>query len=438
MRASSSALRARSVGSATSSVSHVEMTTISNEELQTSKTRTRETFARPLFGGVALVDGFGVRVYVERGQLVLEDGVGEHRRRRTLPRAGHGLKRVVCLNPRGYISFEALRWCSAVGIGVIVLGPDRHRLASVPRRTDDARLRRQQALAASHPVGMGVARYLVGVALRGRDSPFLGELGAARDLGAIREIEAVAADDYWGVWSAAPRFGAGESVPRHWIRFNGRTSMVSRANRRADRPVNAILNYLYSLLEAEAVIACHAVGLDPGLGIIHLDRKGRQSMALDLMEPVRPEVETFVAELLAERVWRARDFLELPDGTCRVRAPLTHELAETMPMWAAAVAPYAEKVAHMLGQAMAGKYTAVTPLTQSAQKRARRVVRRRKSVDTAREELWRAKYLPEVEKMPLRAIQDALGCGSSHASRIRRGVFVPAPGTWDLLVLKTL
>jgi hypothetical protein len=54
-------------------------------------------------------------------------------------------------------------------------------------------------------------------------------------------------------------------VPKQWTRFAGRTSLVSGQQKRADRPANAILNYLYGLLEVEAVLACHAVSLDPGL-----------------------------------------------------------------------------------------------------------------------------------------------------------------------------
>ena len=37
----------------------------------------------------------------------------------------------------------------------------------------------------------------------------------------------------------------------------------TNANRKAERPVNGIVNYLYALLEAEAILACQAVGLDP-------------------------------------------------------------------------------------------------------------------------------------------------------------------------------
>jgi hypothetical protein len=58
---------------------------------------------------------------------------------------------------------------------------------------------------------------------------------------------------------------------------------------------------------------------------------------------------------------------------------LTHELAEAMPMWAKAVAPVAEHVSHTLGQAMAGKYRAHTPLTTRRHRSAQAVVKARKA-----------------------------------------------------------
>ena len=98
------------------------------------------------------------------------------------------------------------------------------------------------------------------------------------------------------------------------------------SNRKAERPVNAILNYLYSLVEAEAILACQVVGLDAGLGIVHADAKGRQSLALDLMEPVRPEVDRFVLDMVERRTFRKAEFTETSDGHVRLLAPLTHQL----------------------------------------------------------------------------------------------------------------
>jgi CRISPR associated protein Cas1 len=152
----------------------------------------------------------------------------------------------------------------------------------------------------------------------------------------------------------------------------------ANGNRKAERPANAILNYLYALLEAEAILACHALALDPGFGLVHLDARSRQSLTLDLMEPVRPQVDTYVLDLLAHRTFRKVEFHETSDGHVGLKVPFTHELAETIPMWSRALAPYAERVAHVLGQAMAGKYNASTPLTAARSKAAAAKVKARK------------------------------------------------------------
>lgn len=61
-------------------------------------------------------------------------------------------------------------------------------------------------------------------------------------------------------------------------------------------PPNAILNYLYAILEAEARLAIAALGLDPGLGFLHFDTRTRDSLACDVLEPVRPEVDAYLLQ----------------------------------------------------------------------------------------------------------------------------------------------
>lgn len=59
--------------------------------------------------------------------------------------------------------------------------------------------------------------------------------------------------------------------------------------------INALLSFIYSLLTSDVRSACEAVGLDPQMGFLHADRSGRPSLALDLMEELRP----FLADRLA-------------------------------------------------------------------------------------------------------------------------------------------
>ena len=52
--------------------------------------------------------------------------------------------------------------------------------------------------------------------------------------------------------------------------------------------MNALLSFFYVLLANEAASALEAVGLDPYVGFFHADRPGRRSLALDIMEELRP------------------------------------------------------------------------------------------------------------------------------------------------------
>src|SRR5215204_2873361 len=103
-----------------------------------------------------------------------------------------------------------------------------------------------------------------------------------------------------------------------------------------------------AILEAEARTAILSIGLDPGMDVLHADLKARDSLALDVMEPARPEVDRFVPKLLRSHTLAAREVFETRQGVCRVLPPLTHRLAEMTPTWAKAVAPVAEAVAHKL------------------------------------------------------------------------------------------
>jgi len=374
------------------------------EDVADSVSAIEQTYSRTDLAGVCVCDGFGVRVVVERGALEVHDGVGKHRRTRRYDRATHGLRRLVILNAAGVVSLDAVRCCQALGVGVLVLGSDgTATLASTPRMSDDARLRRTQALAPSEPYGLDVARWLISRKLIGQGKLVLRHFGdseAAETIGdlalaveeattidEIRQLEAFAAALYFGAWSGRaecePMFAVKDRrrIPPHWSRYDGRRSVLAsgNANRKAERPVNALLNYLYALVEAEAILACQAVGLDAGLDLVRSDTKGRQSLALDIMEPVRPEVDAFVLAMIERRTFRKVEFTETGDVHVRLRSPLTHELAETMPQWAQSLGPIAEHVAHVFGKAMAGTYSAATPLTRSRTRAAQAVVKARKA-----------------------------------------------------------
>lgn len=63
---------------------------------------------------------------------------------------------------------------------------------------------------------------------------------------------------------------------------------AGRSRRPPLDPVNAMLSFLYTILAHDITAACETVGLDPQMGFLHADRPGRASLALDLIEELRP------------------------------------------------------------------------------------------------------------------------------------------------------
>lgn len=338
--------------------------------------------------GVVVLSGYGIRVAVEGGHLCVEDGVGAARRSARFPRASRELRRLVVLGHTGTISFDALRWLSDIGASFVQIDSDGTVIAATgPPGTRDARLRRAQALAHGNGASLVAAKSLVGVKIAGQRS-LLDRLAASKDafavvdaaikrvahaddIGRLRLIEAEAANAYWNAWSTVSvQFTRQDikGIPRHWKTLGRRASLVTGRSRKASNPANAALNYLYAIAEAEAKIAAIAVGLDPGLGVLHVDERLRDSLACDLMEPVRPAADRFLLDLLSSRTFRKRDFFETREGVCRIMPPLTNILAETAPRWAAAIAPLAEEFAR---QVIAGDDDGrkarrqPTPLTES-------------------------------------------------------------------------
>jgi CRISPR-associated protein Cas1 len=124
--------------------------------------------------------------------------------------------------------------------------------------------------------------------------------GISPDLARLRGIEGAAARAY---------FAAMAGVMPPALHFAGR-------NRRPPRdPVNACLSLGYTLLHSLAVQACTQAGLDSLLGFYHRPAFGRESLASDLIEPLRPAIDLWVAELLHSRTLRA-DHFSHDKGAC--------------------------------------------------------------------------------------------------------------------------
>ena len=124
----------------------------------------------------------------------------------------------------------------------------------------------------------------------------------------LRGSEGEAANLYFSVFDMMIR------VPEGELRWRG------RSRRPPLDPVNALLSFLYTLLTHDCRSACESVGLDPSVGFLHRDRPGRPSLALDLMEELRPVLADRLAlSLLNRRQLQPGDFERRDGGAVLLR-----------------------------------------------------------------------------------------------------------------------
>lgn len=141
-----------------------------------------------------------------------------------------------------------------------------------------------------HGEGMPAdARGVLDTATR-RLAYLLRRIGApCHDLDSLRGTEGEAAALYFGA------FGHLIRNPDPALRFSG------RSRRPPLDAVNALLSFLYTLLTHDCRAAAESVGLDPAVGFLHRERPGRPSLALDLMEELRPVLADRLALSLINR-----------------------------------------------------------------------------------------------------------------------------------------
>ena len=168
---------------------------------------------------------------------------------------------------------------------------------------------------------------------------------AETDLGGLRGLEGTGASAYFDTLDEMILSGKSDFF------FHGRSRRPPM-----DR-VNALLSFSYSLLAHDCASALEAVGLDSYVGFLHRDRPGRSSLALDLMEELRPCLaDRFVLTLINNRIVRASDFIISENGAVlltddgrkaflqrwqeRKREQITHPYLEEKISWG--MVPYAQ------------------------------------------------------------------------------------------------
>jgi len=215
----------------------------------------------------------------------------------------HNIENIVCFNYQG-VSPALMEACAERNIGLAFLTPYGHFQARVSGRVKgNVLLRKKQyrvsddenqcvPIAVSFLLGkIANSRKVIERAIRdhallvnsdelGKASSFLRQtlhtLPSCKHTSELMAFEGSAAKVYFSVFNQLIL------QQKEDFRFEERTRRPPRDN------MNALLSFFYALLTNEAISALEAVGLDPYVGFLHKDRPGRPSLALDLIEELRP------------------------------------------------------------------------------------------------------------------------------------------------------
>ena len=242
----------------------------------------------------------------------------------------HNLEAIVCFSYPG-VSPALMGACAERNIGLAFLKPSGKFLARVSGRVKGNLLlrKRQYQLAEQEDDRVQIAkscllgkisntRTVINRAIRDHallvDVPklqnvsgflkgTLQEVAAADKLDTLRGLEGNAAKQYFGI------FGGLILHQKADFHFTERNRRPPRDN------VNALLSFLYTLLTYEVASALETVGLDPQVGFLHADRPGRPSLALDMMEELRPVLaDRLTLSLINRKQVKGSDFVKKESG----------------------------------------------------------------------------------------------------------------------------
>lgn len=228
----------------------------------------------------------------------------------------HNLEEIICFSYPG-VSPALMGACAERNIGLCFLRPSGRFLARVTGRVNGNLLLRKRQYESSQTgcVCLEIARSVVIGKIANcrkvieralRDHALIVDVEALRETSAflkgsilsvqkaesvevVRGLEGNAASHYFGVF--------GQLILNQREDF----AFVNRNRRPPQDNTNALLSFLYSLLTQEVASALEGVGLDPQVGFLHVDRPGRPSLALDMMEELRPVFTDRLALSLVNR-----------------------------------------------------------------------------------------------------------------------------------------
>jgi CRISPR-associated protein Cas1 len=280
-----------------------------------------------------LVLGAYAALRIRGGALEIEHGPHDDRKTIRIDIDVEPKPRAILFDSHGeFMTGEAIRWCARYSISLALPGgPGRlitmveteleTKAKTMTRMRDvDPSIVRAQRAADPVRVAREIVRAKIGAGLnatipdtaapRQEFAEWDLKLNSARSVAEIMIVESRAAASYWRTFrDAGLRERKNGNLPRSWLRFAQRNKGAAfLGNQHASQPINAMLNYAYIVEAGRLAKALAAHGLCLSIGFLHSDKKGRNSLVWDAIEPLRPAIDAKVFEFVAQHEFARRDF----------------------------------------------------------------------------------------------------------------------------------
>jgi CRISPR-associated endonuclease Cas1 len=231
-----------------------------------------------------------------------------------------------------FLTGEAIRWCARYSIILLLPGGPGRIVTMVESaletktntmtrmRNFDPMIIRAQCAADPVKIAREIVRAKIEAGLkftvteadarRRLADDWKAKLDAARTVSEIMIVESRAAAAYWRCFqNAGLRERKNGNLPRSWMRFAQRgKGNAFLGPKHAAHPINAMLNYCYVVEAGRLAKALAAQGLTLPIGYLHSDKKGRNSLVWDAIEPLRPAIDAKVYAFVEAHEFARRDF----------------------------------------------------------------------------------------------------------------------------------
>ena len=234
------------------------------------------------------------------------------------------LSQVTITTSGATLSSDAIRMCVEHGVQINFLSSTGQPYAKIssPQLTATVQTRREQLMAYLDQRGLILAKAFITGKIKNQantlkyfakhrkeaqQETYVRVMAAVKKMAEIlQEIDAYQGgqiDDVRGQYLSVE----GRASAVYWQQvaaiLEGKVDFPGREHRGAADPFNAMLNYGYGILYSQVWSALLLAGLEPFAGFMHVDRPGKPSLVLDLIEEFRqPVVDRVVIAMFSKGV----------------------------------------------------------------------------------------------------------------------------------------